>query len=132
MDLGHYSALAFLEQATSLWVKRLANEALFGGVVLQESTSSDPNAALGAGLVDPTAYTFTGDQCLLLYQADPGSWSDNYSVKIIPYSANPTLVKQEDTFAIQIFKNSNLNVALETHLCSRDPQALNGYNETSS
>lgn len=129
-DLAHYSALAFLEQATSLWVKRLVTGALFGGVVIKLESSEDDNAALAEGLADPTAYTFSDEDALLIYQADQGSWSDDYAIKIIPYSVNPDLLKQENTFAIQVFRTTNLNVPLETHFCSLDPKAVNGYRRT--
>jgi Phage tail sheath protein subtilisin-like domain/Phage tail sheath C-terminal domain len=133
-DLGHYSALAFLERATSLWVKRVTKDALSGGVVIVKEGSSEANASLSAGVSDPSAYLFdqVGDEeeALLIYQANEGAWGNEIKIKIIPYSANPDLVKQPNTFAIQVFKGSNTAVAVETHFCSRNPSALNGYNRS--
>lgn len=259
-DLSYYSALAFLERSTSLWVKRLTKDALFGGAVIRSAASAFNNYSLNAGISDPSAYMFDGsvdqqaqatirsvqfiddvssslagkyfrvhgvdekfvfyfvvnsvgadpsiagytsvpiaiaedddaatiagifntfvggiakfsnnsvsgdtvtfenaatgpnldndvdadvdsgvtidvtqagqntvdveDEVLLIYQANEGAWGNNIAVKIIPYADNPDLVKQPDTFAIQVFKQPNLNVPVETHLCSRDPSALNGF-----
>lgn len=129
-DLGYYSALAFLERATSLWVKRITKDALSGGALVMQSTSTDANASLAAGVADPTAYMFdtvVNEETLFIYQSDVGAWGNNISIKLIPYSADPDLVKQVDTFAIQVFKNTNLAVPVETHFCSRDPSAINGY-----
>ena len=255
-DLGYYSALAFLENSTSLWVQRLVKDALFGGAIIRTASSNFLNGTLGSGLVDPTAYQFDGsidqaeqahirtlqydadsagslagtyhllnspttqyyvwftvdmvgadpavsgktgipvnvaendsasavasaaraaidaladfaatalsdtvtvtnaavgpiapesdvdsgvaitvtqqgqvevdeaDESLLIYQSNPGAWGDQVAIKLVNYTDNVDLVKQPNTFAIQVFKSTNLNVPVETHFCSREPGALNGF-----
>jgi len=60
MSLGHYSALAFLAKSDKLWVVRAANAALYGGLTLKTAASSYTNAAITAGISDPSAYDFDG------------------------------------------------------------------------
>jgi phage tail sheath protein FI len=76
---------------------------------------------LGAALVD------VEDEVILIYQANEGNWGNDIAVKIVNYVDNVDLVKQPDTFAIQVFKLPNTNVPVETHFCSRNPSALNGF-----
>jgi len=57
-DMAHFSAMAYLERSNKLWVKRVTNNALYGGMVVRTSTSASANMALSSGLSDPSSYIF--------------------------------------------------------------------------
>lgn len=83
-DLAYFSALAFLQKANKLWVKRaIGDNYLHSGAVLKEFTDGgDPNASLVTGEEDPTAYTFGADDAVLIHSADPGDWGDKYGFRL--------------------------------------------------
>jgi hypothetical protein len=59
----------------------------------------------------------------ILYGADPGVWNNEIGVKITNYATNPILVKEPDTFLIQVYYGTTLK---EQHICSRDPNLKSG------
>lgn len=59
-----------------------------------------------------------GVPCLLIYGANPGKWNDDIVVKIYTYAEHPDIVVEKNAFIIKVFKAANLNVELESHLCS--------------
>jgi len=58
-DNGYFSALAYLQSGDKLWVKRAHNSALYGGIILKNSSSAQSNASI-TGMADPNAYSFDG------------------------------------------------------------------------
>lgn len=69
----------------------------------------------------------SGKPCMLIYGANPGEWNNRVVVKIYNYTDHPEKVAVEGAFIIEVFKNTNLNNPVETHLCSLDPAKLDGY-----
>ena len=59
-DTAYFSALAFLEKSSTLWVNRVANNALFGGLGVKTAASATGNFTAPAGITDPSAYVFDG------------------------------------------------------------------------
>lgn len=116
-DGSHYSAVSYLQRANKLWVNRVHNGALFGGAAIKESTSAGTNSGIGTGEADPTAYAFSSDAALLLYGMSEGSFANDLRFKIITIDDNP-LLHEPNSFQIQVFKSSNLNVPIEKMLCS--------------
>ena len=67
------------------------------------------------------------DEALLIYAANEGQWANSVGVKVTTYAANPNKVKEPGAFMIEVFKNSNLNVPVETFTCSRVQGAKDGF-----
>lgn len=117
-DGSHYSAITFLERANKLWVNRVMKNALYGGLVLKKSASADPNAAILVGMADPTAYVFDDDEdAVLIYAASEGAWANSISIKVITIDDDENL-NEPNSFKIQVFEASNLNVPIEEMLVS--------------
>jgi hypothetical protein len=58
-DLSNYSALAFLERSTALWIKRVANQAYFSGLsIKQKGGSVNQSLPNGSNIIDPAQYVF--------------------------------------------------------------------------
>ena len=70
------------------------------------------------------------DEVLLIYGANPGAWNNDIAIKITNFATNPEKVQEPDSFLLEVFKTSNLNVALEAFNVSRVPGAktLDGAN----
>lgn len=64
--------------------------------------------------------------CLLIYGANQGKWNNDVVVKIYSYTDYPETVGEKNAFLIKVYKASNLNVELESWLCSLDPGKLDG------
>lgn len=116
-DLSHYSAVSYLQRANKLWVNRVHNGALFGGVVVKKSTSIAANAGFAAGQADPTAFVFAADDAALIFASSQGAFANAMAIKIVTVVDNP-LLQEPNSFQIQVFKNSNLNVPIEKWLVS--------------
>lgn len=67
------------------------------------------------------------DECMLIYQADPGVWGKGFGVKITNYLTNPDKVKEPGAFMIEVFALGNNNLAIESFICSRVPGAKDGF-----
>lgn len=55
----HYAAMAFLRDSKQLWVTRVANGALLGGLYVNKGVPAETSTSIGTG--DGTLKTFTGD-----------------------------------------------------------------------
>ena len=60
MDLGFFSALAYLQKSDKLWTVRASKDATFAGASIKRADASTLNQPLPDGqiLTDPTAYIF--------------------------------------------------------------------------
>ena len=79
----HYSALAFLQRGNRLYVMRVHNGALYGGVEIHHGTGA--NAAFTAGMADPTNLTanpFPATGLIRIYGVNPGVWNNETGVRI--------------------------------------------------
>src|ERR1051326_3495801 len=121
-NLGHYSALAFLESGRQLYVQRVHNGALYGGLEMKKDGSSFNSSVLSPGESAPTAHSFGADALFLIYATNPGAWSDSISIQITDVSAT------DHTFKIKVYVDDANNVAQleETWLVSRKNQ-IDGY-----
>lgn len=88
--LGHYSAIAALQQGPVYIVRAIPGTygPLYGGATFIEDGGTGANAALVTGVSDPDGYTFTGDMCLLLTNADPGAWGNDIKVTLVHSTAD--------------------------------------------
>ncbi len=134
----HYTALAFLENGTRLYCRRIvAEDALYSGAHVKDTDES------GAGIVPLTTgrstqafYDESGilDELLTIYAKDPGAWGDNISITISSVQAttdavnNPLTDDETYTFIINVyFTDSDGNVSqLEAWKVSRQTK-VDGY-----
>jgi hypothetical protein len=119
----HYSGLAYLENGQTLWCKRVVNGALYGGVKIKTSVSSQSNAAISAGAITPDFVTVSGeDNLFYVYGANPGVWNNNIGIRIT--SIDPT----ELTFNIEVyFTDANgITTRVENWIVSRQVK-IDGY-----
>ena len=77
----HYTGLGFLQRSSQLWMKRVQNGALYGGVEIKLYGSSQANVAI-AGTADPAAHTFGTEGLLAIFAPNPGVWNNRTAVKI--------------------------------------------------
>lgn len=79
----HYSALAYLENGNQLYCLRVVNGALYGGVAIKHTDSSESNAAIGTGVSTPDFVGDSGDDNLFnIYGKDPGVWNNAIGIRI--------------------------------------------------
>lgn len=126
-DLSHYSALAYLQQSNSLWVVRVANTPLSGGVIIYESWVSASNFAVAAGQSDPTAYSFSDDELLFIYGKNPGAWNNDIYIKLTTNATDSDKVPEPNAFLIEVFKTGDLVNPIESWVCSRDESHIDGF-----
>jgi len=70
------------------------------------------------------------DEALFIYALNEGSWANDIAVKVILYAEDPDYVKEEGAFIIEVYKRGDLVNPLESHICSREPAHLDGYNRS--
>lgn len=70
------------------------------------------------------------DEALFIYARNEGAWANDIAIKIIHYSEDPDYVKEEGAFIIEVYKRGDLVNALESHICSRNPSQLDGFNRS--
>lgn len=67
------------------------------------------------------------DEVILIGGSSQGAWVDDLLIKITNYATDPVLVKQPGAFLVQVYASTNLATPLESHVCSRDMGAKDGY-----
>ena len=125
----HYSALAYLQNGTQLYVQRVAyTDTLYSGARIKTSTSSQTNAALSSG-ASTTAFTsVSGNQDLFeVFSKDPGAWGNNISVQV----TNIQNTSLPYTFEIDVYLTNPYNgvttLVEAWTMLSRNQTALDGY-----
>jgi len=119
----HYSALAYLENGTQLYCKRVTNGALYGGVKIKDESSIQSNAALSSGAVTPDFVTVSGeDNLFYIYGVNPGVWNNNIGIRIT------SIDSEEYTFNIEVYFTDSDGVTskVETWTVSRQTK-IDGY-----
>lgn len=119
----HYSALAYLENGTKLYCKRVVNGALYGGIKIKDESSVSVNVALSAGAVTPDFVTVSGeDNLFYIFGVNPGLWGNNIGIRIT------SIDSEEYTFNIEVyFTNSDgITSKVETWTVSRQTK-VDGY-----
>ena len=114
-DTAYYSGLNYLGYGNKLYGIRAANNPLYGGVVIFDTTSINNNMVFVLGLtqIEIDAWAFPNDECFILYGADQGVWNiDTY----ITIADNTT--KEPDSFVIKVYR-INSSELVETWVCSR-------------
>jgi phage tail sheath protein FI len=80
----HYSALAFLENGTTLFCLRVRNGALYGGVNIVSSTSEESSAGFSVGQSEIGFFndSILTDEIFSIFGKDPGVWDNKISIVI--------------------------------------------------
>lgn len=103
----HYAALAYLAQGNKLYCLRVTNGALYGGVNIMASTSSEENAAISAGKSSATFGVASGLDDDVLFQivgADPGTWNNKIKVKVQNVKdGSESVIVDQYTFEIVVY-----------------------------
>jgi hypothetical protein len=125
-DLSYYSALAFLERSTNLYVKRVVNEAYFAGVTIMDSTNTEDSPEVLEEVDNINSYAM-GNELLLIHASSEGAWGNDVAIKITTHVANPDLVPEPESFLIQVFKRGALGTPVESFYVSAIEGKLDGY-----
>jgi len=103
----HYAALAYLKKGNSLYTLRVENGALWGGVNIMATTSSEVNAGFATGhsssaFSEPSG--LSGDVVFQILGKDPGAWNNRVGIKIedVKTGTDPVAVNQY-TFSIVVY-----------------------------
>jgi len=102
----HYTALAFLENGSRLYCKRVINGALYAGAHIKDSGSSEDNEAFTVGQSSAVFYDESGvqDELFSIFAKDPGAWGNNVSVVIKNVKGAGQDESTEDyTFEIDVY-----------------------------
>jgi hypothetical protein len=102
----HYSALAYLAKGNTLYCLRVHNGALYGGVNIMASTSSESNAAIASGQASRTFVADSGadDVVFQILGANPGVWNNRLTVKVSDIKESDDLVVTDRyTFLISVY-----------------------------
>ena len=119
----HYSALAFLQQSSQLYVTRVAKNSLYGGMVCQQKGHFNVSAAWSQGYGDPsTEYVFGINDIFIIYGQNQGAWNDNLGIALYPAQPNNF---DDNTFWLEVYISPS-TVAAERFLCTLNYQQ-DGY-----
>ena len=119
----HYSALAYLENGSTLYCMRVVNGALYGGVAIKTDASSQSNAAISTGASTPDFIEVSGEDDLFnIFGKDPGVWNNNLGVRIT------NIDNTEYTFNIEVYytDSDGISTNVETWTVSRESK-VDGY-----
>lgn len=117
----HYSAHAFLAEADRLYVTRVANNALYGAVIVDKPGSFAEPLAVTGPVADPETFDQNPTNLMLIYAANPGAWNNGLKVVLYPDPNDP----DNEQFIIQVLEN---NILFEEHKCTLR-QKVNGYGQ---
>lgn len=111
----HYAALAFLNEASQLYVTRVAPGALFGGARFFVGGSNlNAGASWLSGVAIPENYNFDPSDLFVVYAIDPGVWNQELTVRVYPNTRD-----NDGTFFVEVYV-ANMGTAVEQHLVSLD------------
>jgi hypothetical protein len=119
------AALSALIQSASAATTIVTVTMAVGGVCVDAAVAT--SGAVVAVTTQGVDAINTADEALLIYAANPGAWANKVAIKVTTFTANPDRVKEPGAFIIDVYKTSNLNVALESFLCSRTEGHKDGY-----
>jgi len=108
-------------------VETVTSDTVDGSIHVDVSVAN-ANSSLNVSLADPEAYSFNPEDLLLITGANQGSWANDIGIKLFTYASSPDVVKEPNAFQIQVYKISTGEL-LETHTCSRDINAKDGYSK---
>lgn len=116
----HYAALAYLAQGNKLYCLRVTNGALYGGVNIMATTSSEVNAAIASGKAAAVFGVASGLDDDVLFQivgTDPGVWNNKIKVKVQNVkTGSETVITDQYTFEIVVYYTNDDGVDEQVEL----------------
>lgn len=100
----HYTADAFLADANRLYVTRVANNALYGGIIIDKDGPFSEIIPINDVLDDISTFDLSPTNLLLITGANPGAWNNDLSVIAYPDVNDP----ENEQFIIQVFEKGAL------------------------
>ena len=100
---AHFAAKAFLSEGSLLYVTRVANNALYGGISVATVTNFSQVVPVAAGLADPEDYVMAAEDILFIAARDPGDWNNKIRVLLYP----DTNDIDNEQFYIQVFEGTS-------------------------
>lgn len=97
-DYGAYAAISYLQKGSELYVKRIHNGALYGGIEILTAAALGSNAGWSAGAASIDSFTFSADGLLAICAKDPGAWSDNLRITLAVNASNANAFDIEITY----------------------------------
>lgn len=107
-----YSAVAFLEHATRLYVTRVAPEAVYGGCTISWDGKFNTSQPWAGGMGDPTLVSFAAADLFAIHAINPGAWNNELFVRIAPDTKIPG-----GYFNVEVYLANNA-VPVEKWSCS--------------
>jgi len=121
-DLAHYSALTFLQRSNKLWVCRVANSALHGGLLVPTVAGGGALSAFTTGIADPETVSFPAQVAFAIVSKDPGTPVSRISSYV---EATPKVAANAFTVVV-LFDG----VEVERHIGCRVQGQKDGYNRS--
>ncbi len=121
----HYAALAYLSKGSTLYCLRVENGALYGGVDIMGSSSSESNAAFSVGKASSAGGItsgYTDDVAFQILGANPGAWNNKVGIKIesIKDGTDPVPTDQYTFEIVVYYQDADGNWSeVERHKVSR-------------
>lgn len=130
----YQSALDYLADADALWCVRVANSEnppLYGGITINlpsaEAVEETTNGytLLAEGLKNPEDYKFGDNEVILITGCNPGEWNNDVFVTYTPNEDQGIA----GAYDLKVYKTKTTGAyeLVETHLVSRDTDAVDGY-----
>lgn len=128
----YQSALDYLADADALWVVRATsaeNPPLYGGLTVNIVTEGEEQGTaytlLSQGIEDPSDYSFGENEAFLITGCNPGAWNNDVYVTFTKNSDEGL----ENVFDLKVWKEKTTSgyELLETHIISRNPEAVDGF-----
>lgn len=121
LTYGHFCAEHFLEEASQLYVTRVAKNPLFGSVRVATVNNFATIDLSVEGFADPEDYSFNEQDILFIYAADPGNWNNDIRVVLYPDVSDSLGEK----FVLEVYEGTS-TIASEVYRATlRDK--LDGY-----
>lgn len=98
----HYCARAFLQESNQLYVVRVAESPMYGGIKVKTVDNFSQCVAM-SGVADPQDIVFESSDIMAIYAANPGEW--NNDVRVLLYPDTDDLSGQ--SFVLSIFEGAS-------------------------
>ena len=121
LTFAHHCCLSYFNGGVQLYYTRLAPEAQYGGVVCRFDGRFNSLHSWDEGTEYPSEYPFTDEDLFIVYAENPGEWSKDYYVALVPNTKNMAF----NTFTLSLYTRGR-SIPLRSYEVSLDYQK-NGF-----
>ena len=121
LTFAHHCCLSYFNGGVQLYYTRLAPEAQYGGVVCRFDGRFNSLHSWDEGTEYPSEYPFTDEDLFIVYAENPGEWSKDYYVALVPNTKNMA----SNTFTLSLYTRGR-SIPLRSYEVSLDYQK-NGF-----